>query len=115
MGKLNLKDLMQELNYKDLRAVRNWCKKNGILIIIAGKAEYVIEANYKQVIEKPFIEKLKSEFGAEWESVYQLYSSGNIAALSTLQELPDSNFKTYKPKDPIAKKYQNQLAHYAQR
>ena len=115
MNKLNLKDLMLELSYKDLRAVRNWCKKNGVLIIITGKAEFVFEANYREAIEKTFINKLKAEFGKGWESAYQLYANGNIAALITLQTLPEITLKTYKPQDNLVKSYQEKFNQYAKK
>ena len=87
-----MNDLLIELNYTDVRAVRIWCRKNNILLNKDGKAEYVFESTFKEVTERPFIQKLKAEFGNEWESAYNLYASGNIAALNTLQRIPEIKY-----------------------
>ncbi len=78
---------MELLGYSDLRAVRKWCEQNNVLIIKQGKCEFVIEVNFNEAYEKPFINTLKKKFGDEWETVYRLYKDGNIPALNTLKEI----------------------------
>ncbi len=113
MNKIYMNELIIELNYSDTRSVRNWCKKNNVIIVKAGKSEFIYESAFKEVTERPFIEKLKREFGNEWESAYNVYASGNIAALTTLQRIQGLQYKTYIPKNSIQNKYKNQFNEYA--
>ena len=70
-----------------------------------GKFEFAIEANFKEVFEKPFIEKLKKKFGKDWESVYNLYSSGNIPALNLLNQNNVVIGKSYQPTNNLVQDY----------
>jgi len=88
MKMIPLPDILDFLSYTDLRAARNWCRKNNVLVLKQGKNEFVFEIEFKEKFERPFINKLKKEFGDEWEQVYRLYADGNIPALFTLQQIP---------------------------
>ncbi len=112
MKKLLIDELKDQLNYNDLRAVRNWCQKNDVHITKHGKLEFVFEANFKEVYEKPFINRLKSRFGKEWESVYRLYNEGNVPALNILQETPNVTYKAYKSNSPIRSEFREKLDAY---
>lgn len=105
MKTIPLRELLKHLEYSDLRAVRTWCSKNNVFITKQGKNEFVFETNFKEVFELPFINKLKSKFGDEWESVYRLYSEGNVPALNMLQHATSSNHKIYKPENSIIQQY----------
>ena len=105
MKKIDIEELKEMLYYDDLRAVRSWCEKNDVLIIKQGKAEFVIESNFEEVYEKPFINKLKNKFGKDWEAVYRLYKDGNVPALNVLQEANPKNHQTYQPKNNIIQNY----------
>ena len=105
MKTLEIEELKEKLNYSDLRPIRNWCQTNDVLIIKHGKLEFVFEVNFKEAYEKPFINKLKSKFGDEWESVYRLYSEGNVPALNMLQHATSSNHKVYRPENNIIQQY----------
>lgn len=96
MNTITLPDLQDFLGYSDLRAIRNWCHKNNVLVIKQGKNEFVFETDFKEKFERPFINKLKKEFGDDWESVYRLYSEGNIPALNMLHSVPDVLTKGFK-------------------
>lgn len=113
MNKLYMDELYLALGYTDERAVKSWCLKNNVLLQKDGKVRFVFESAFKEVSERPFIEKLKSEFGNDWQAAYNLYASGNIPALTTLQRLPDVKYKTYIPKNGIANTYKKQFDEYA--
>ncbi|MFY9309605.1 MAG: hypothetical protein WAQ28_11215 [Bacteroidia bacterium] len=112
MNKIPIEELKEMLNYNDLRAVRSWCEKNDVLIVKQGKFEFVFETNFKEVYEKPFINKLKSKFGNEWESVYRLYKEGNVPALNMLAETPSVRYKPYRAKTPTVNRFQEKLDAY---
>lgn len=112
MRKLSIEELQEQLNYSDLRAVRNWCKKNDVLLIKHGKSEFVYEANLKMVFEKPFISWLKSRLGNDWEHAYRLFDEENIPALNTLQEIPSITYKAYKSNSTMKNQFLEKLDGY---
>ena len=105
MKMISIDEVLLNLKSTDLRTARKWCVKNDVEIIKQGKNEFVFETEFKEVLERPFINKLKRKFGKEWESVYKLYAEGNILALNILQNMPTVNYKTYKPGNEIISKY----------
>ena len=112
MKTIDITELKEKLDYLDLRAVRNWCKRNDVLIIKQGKMEFVIESNFEEVYEKPFINKLKRQFGDDWVSTYRLYKEGNITALNILQTVPNVQYKIYRPTGKTKNKFQEKLDAY---
>lgn len=112
MKTIAIEKLNDYLNYSDLRAVRNWCSKNDVLIIRQGKCEFVIESNFKEAYELPFISKLKKKFGKDWESVYLLYFEGNIPALHLINQLSSSQMPVYKKYKPEENEFVIKLKEY---
>lgn len=84
MKVIHIEELLEILGYTDVKAVRNWCSRNDVLIMKPGKIEYVYETEFILAYEMPFINKLKNKFGDDWEQVYNLYKDGNIPALNML-------------------------------
>jgi hypothetical protein len=95
MKTIPIENLLEPLCYIDLKAVRNWCADNDVLIIKHGKYEFVFETEFELAYEKPFVDKLKRKFGAEWEDVYRLYKDGNIPALNMINSLSQKKFPIY--------------------
>ena len=50
----NINELRDLLGYKDIRAVRSWCKKNGLPIITVGKKEYLNQSMLDIILIKLF-------------------------------------------------------------
>lgn len=115
MKTIAIKDLKEKFDCKDLRPIRNWCKKNDVLITKHGKREFVYECDFELAYDKPFINKLKREHGKEWESVYRLHKDGNVPALNMLHEMPGVTFRTYKPKNEVVSKLQQKLNAYSKK
>lgn len=88
---------MKELNLIDVRSIKKWCHRHDVLII---DNEFVIESEFREVRERPFINKLKSKFGKEWESVYRLYADGNIPALNDINTISINPLPIYKGTNP---------------
>ena len=62
MKTIKIKNLLEPLNYKGLRAVRSWCTDHDVLIFKQSKNEFVIESEFESVFEKPFVDGLKRKF-----------------------------------------------------
>jgi hypothetical protein len=114
MKTIPLKQLLEKLKYKDLRSVRRWCEQKSVAVMKQGLNEFVYESNFLEAFDKPFIEKLKSRFGKDWESVYVLYRDGNVIALNTLNNLVSNPISTsFRAKSVVEKNYQSKFREYA--
>ena len=105
MKHLLLKELLEQLGYRDIRSVRRWCAKNGVFIVRQGKDEFVIESDFKKAFEIPFINNLKKQYGKDWEEVYRLHQEGNVLGLSALQSTAPTLRKSFKTENDIVSKY----------
>jgi hypothetical protein len=105
MNKITIDELKEKLNYDDLRSVRRWCKNNNVIIIKQGKSEIVSEVNFEEAFDRPMINKLKSQFGKDWESAYRIFKNGNVPALNMLHDVPSVTYKVYKSDNEMYNKY----------
>ena len=105
MRRIGLSELFAYLGYTDIRTVRKWCNNNNVAIIRQGKSEFVYEANFRQVFDRPLINKLREQHGDNWQEVYQLYLDGNIPALTAINSRSKYQDKSYKPDNEIVSKY----------
>lgn len=107
MKHLHLKELLEQLGYRDIRSVRKWCARHGVFIVRQGKDEFVIESDFKKAIEIPFINNLKKQYGKDWEEVYRLHQEGNVLGLTALQTSAPVFRKTFKAENDIVSNYLN--------
>lgn len=112
MKTIPIENLLGLLKRTDLRAVRNWCKHNGVLILKQAGCEFVIESEFREVYERPFVEKLKRKFGADWESAYSLYKDGHIPALHILNDLTSTPVSIYKTNSSNKSNFTKKLEEY---
>jgi hypothetical protein len=116
MNVILIEDLKLFLNRISIRAIRNWCLKNDVLIMHKGtKAECVSEMEFEMAFNKPLIDKLKKKFGKGWESVYKLHKSGSIEALAELNNAATTSkyFISPKNKNKILSELQDKFYNYA--
>lgn len=78
MNYLSIIEVKEKLKYKDIRAVRNWCKKNRVCILKHGLNLVVVEAEFIDALERPFILYLKNKYGDQWEKALQHFQSGAV-------------------------------------
>lgn len=112
MKVIHIEELFELLGYRDIESIRKWCVNNDVLITKTGKVEFVYETEFQLVYEKPFIDKLKRKFGAEWEQVYNLYKEGNITALNTLSGSTSKPTLLYRKESDSKNKFLEKLKDY---
>lgn len=95
---LDLDEVKKSLNYKDLRSVAQWCKKNGVLIIEQGKRHLVSKIEFLTSFHKPLMEHLKTSFTGEKSKLSTVGASKKT--IST---------KPYKPKSETEKSFLSTL------
>jgi len=61
MERLYLKDIQDELHYKDRRSVRRWCRNNGVLILsdIGSNKQYVLKEEFEKAKNKNYFNCFK--------------------------------------------------------
>ena len=96
MKTIDTYDLLDLLSYKDLKAVRTWCEKNGVFIMKQGKREFVNETNFYVVYWQQFIAHLKSKHGANWEEVYKMYKDDKVDELYMLTHSVSKKLPIYR-------------------
>ncbi len=111
METITLKEIVSRFPFKGIRSLKSWCQRNAIDVYNFDRIEFLLEKEFILVFEKPFIDKLKRKFGDSWGSVYEVYKSGNIQELETLNESITKNqfYPKYKSENKNINKYKNEL------
>lgn len=102
---MKLSELGLLLEYEDERSITNWCRKNKIPVIDAGKAKYVIST----FIDLYFENEVKKFVNAKYENPIEILdaiSQDNKSKLSELINAPT----TKKVKKDFDKKEQHSNA-----
>ncbi len=102
MGLIHVKTI---LNYKDLRAVRNWCRKHNVFIIKQGNKSYVNKWEFILSFHKQFIEHLKAKH-KNWKKIFIAYLKGN---LNHLVDTSEKSGKQLKVKKYVSKSREEKL------
>lgn len=87
---LDISEVMQKLNYSDQRPAYRWLEKEGVYVLIQGKAKKVNRAQFLIAYLKPFIQHLKKRFPEKWKIMIQHYVDQDFPALAALSMGDDS-------------------------
>ena len=98
-----LHEITALINRKDIRAVRTWCRKNGVTIYTDAISEYVIQNDFDLAYDLPLIKKLKAEHGDTWQIIYQAYHEDKLHTMLDMDLNTIKNNSRYVPKGNIAK------------
>jgi hypothetical protein len=82
-----LSELAEHLGYTDERSVLNWCRKNKIMVIHAGKRKYVPSELMRIYYEKQF-EKYISQHYDNATQIMDNYCKGDTAGLAEKMDVP---------------------------
>lgn len=83
---MEIKELKTLLGFKDLRAIRSWCKDNNISIIRLGRKEYTSKKFLEDFIENQFnlaTEESESPLNPEFEFISSSFSKENDKSTGT--------------------------------
>jgi len=107
-SELELNEIKRMLNYKDLRSVNSWCKKNDVFVINQGNSQFVNKHEFILAFYKPFIAKLKTNH-ENWKDVFMDYLKGNLANLLPGYRIQKKIADKYKPNTTIEKSFLNKI------
>ena len=80
--KINVKKILQALNFTNIFSAIRWCKKHHLLVIKFGKERFVNKVDFELIIDKSFILALKQKYPNSWKEIYAFYKSENYAELA---------------------------------
>jgi len=75
------KDPKELLKFKDVRSVKKWCAKKGILVFRQGKGWCVSKAEFLLAFHRPIVEKLRANY-ENWDEVFQAYLANDMKAIA---------------------------------
>ena len=70
LSRIYFKDILTQINKKDIRSVATWCRKNNVEIFQDSAGKFVIEAEFDYAYNRPIIERYKKKYGEDWVQVY---------------------------------------------
>lgn len=79
-----IKEVAKELDCKDYRTIKRWCKKNGVGILsdTGSSKKYVLKAEFEAVKMKQAVKYIKEKYGADklpdaFHSFFNFFNENN--------------------------------------
>ena len=91
------------LSRKDIRSIRRWCKIHHVEVYKDSVGEFVIKAEFQLAYDWPTIQKLKGEYGNDWQTYYGYYLNEELYKMIDTNSSSPSNPSRYVAKGRIAK------------
>lgn len=79
VDRMYLNEILRLINKNDTRAVRNWCRKNNVIVYKDSSGEFVTKADFELAYDLPLILTLKAKHGDRWRIIYEAYLKDNLA------------------------------------
>lgn len=106
VGILGISEVMQMLNYKDLRSVLNWCAANEVMVISQGNIRVVNRTQFILAFYKPLIEHLKCKH-SDWQNKFSAILDGSFSDLIDRSKTQKAN--CYSPKSKAEKDFLSKM------
>lgn len=103
LNRIYLSNLSSLINRQDRRSIRKWCEKSNLNVYKDFSGEFVYEAEFEFIYNKPLIENLKKKYGENWLEYYNTYTKGELHLMIDTKEKKMA--PKYKPKGKISQKF----------
>lgn len=100
---MELWEIKNMLNYKDLRSVLRWFAQNKVFVLQQGNGQYVNRVEFLIAFHKPLIEHLKRN-GKNWKQLFVHYVQGDLENLLQDENTPEL-VKKYKANSEAEKSF----------
>jgi len=101
---MEIEKAKQTLNYRDIRSVIQWCKKNGVFVFEQGKRLLVSKSEFLTSFHKPFVEHLKRSH-ENWQEMFEGFIRGEISNSLIIQQEQKVIAHSYSPKSDVEKSF----------
>lgn len=103
LNRIYLSNISSLINRRDKRSIRKWCEKSQLKVYKDCSGEFVLEAEFEFIYNKPLIDNLKKKYEGNWLDYFNTYKKGELHLMI------DTNEKKltpkYKPKGNISQKF----------
>lgn len=103
LNRIYLSNLSSLINRRDKRSIRKWCEKSQLKVYKDCSGEFVLEAEFEYIYNKPLIDDLKKKYGEDWVEYYNRYTTGELHLIIDTTEKKMT--PKYKPKGNISQKF----------
>ncbi|MEZ4921888.1 MAG: hypothetical protein R2780_01840 [Crocinitomicaceae bacterium] len=100
---MELTEIKEMLNYKDLRSVLKWCEKNAVFVFNQGNMQLVNRIEFLLAYHKPFMDHLQRTC-KNWKEEFVKFVEGDLKGLLKDQETKTPILR-YKPKSNAEKSF----------
>lgn len=108
LGLMELFEVKNILNYKDMRSVIQWCSKNNVYVNHQGNRQLVNKLEFLLSFHKPFISHLQS-IHKNWKEIFIHYLKGDIASLLPSDVEVKEVKSSYKPRGKSESSFLNKI------
>ena len=103
VDRMYLNEILRLINKNDTRAVRNWCRKNNVIVYKDSSGEFVTKNDFELAYDWPLIQTLKAKHGDRWGIIYEAYLKDNLADAMDFSA-STQNSTNYTAKGSLSKK-----------
>lgn len=104
---LDLSQVQNMLNYKDLRSVVKWCQKHKVFVLMQGNSQFVNKTEFLIAFHQPFIKHLQKT-SKNWKDQFLKFIEGNVSGLLEIEE-SSAPISRYVPQSNIEKSFLNKI------
>ncbi|SDX60234.1 hypothetical protein [Flavobacterium degerlachei] len=78
LPRIYLNEITKQINKKDIRTARKWCKGNFLKVYKDSSGEFAYQYEFDLVFNMPLIKDLKLKHGDNWEDFYHAYKKNEL-------------------------------------
>ncbi|MBD3637413.1 MAG: hypothetical protein HUJ25_08680 [Crocinitomicaceae bacterium] len=104
---MELTEIKEMLNYRDLRSVLKWCAKNAVFVFNQGNMQLVNRSEFLLAYHKPFIIHLQ-ERCENWQEEFLKYVHGDLEGL-VKNSKKNAPVPSYIPRSKVEKSFLNKM------
>ena len=101
--RIYLNDITKQINKKDNRTTKKWCKENHLKLYKDSSGEFANQYDFDLAFDMPVISELKLKHGDNWEDYYHAYKNNELYKLLDSAKSVGEK-KGYLPKGKLSSK-----------
>lgn len=104
LPRIYLNEIAKQINKKDNRTAKKWCKKNFLKIHKDSSGEFAYQYDFDLAFDLPLINDLKLMHGNNWEDYYHAYNKNELHKILDSPQSTKVGKTSYVPKGKLSSK-----------
>lgn len=104
IDRIYLREITKQINRKDVRTTKKWCKENHIKIHKDSSGEFAYQNDFDLAYDMPLINELKLKYGDNWQDYYHAYNKDELYKMLDLNQSRSKGTTGYIPKGKLSSK-----------